>query len=131
MCVMKVTSLGQNRAFFPLCLQFFCCEWCQCGGMGLEPQVVSERAFLRWIETEKGGELWVALESFAFVYLHPGDSLGKGISRSGNLSSVSGTHRMEGETKFCKVFSDYHILTVVCVPPIVKQISIPINKINE
>lgn len=62
----------------------------------------------------------MALESSAFVYLHLGDSLGKGISRSGHLSSLSGTHRMEGETESCKVSSDYHTLTVVCMPPIVK-----------
>lgn len=43
---------GSKSCSPPPRLQFFCSEWCQCGGMGLEPQVVSEGAFLRRRETE-------------------------------------------------------------------------------
>lgn len=34
--------IGSKSCSFSLCHQFFCCEWCQYGGMGLELQVVSE-----------------------------------------------------------------------------------------
>lgn len=72
---MKVTPLGQNHALFSSVLIFFCCEWCQYGGMGLELQVVSEM--------DGDWEEWMALESSAFVHLHPADSLGEDTSRSG------------------------------------------------